>query len=245
MFDTFAHLVSEVFLRLGSPAGELLKPEQIVSVATEVLTKDGLITQQSEYARISKKTIISPAARDTLLSQVPDLMLPSSLERQVSSAPNTSWLYIPIANDADLESARIRGDGSRCAFTLEPDGMHLMLSYDPKGFTHRLTYCAEPQIARVMGDALDRGSRYGFLYTHETIVGCVPIIQMNASKLPPERRLTADDLQALSSTLAYSQSQIKELREIFDNEKDANRNAKGRNRRRILGGRGAIRRTTY
>jgi len=241
MFDSLSNLIAETMLRLGSPAIELLAPEDIVSVAIEVLTRRGLISQQSQYARTSKKKLIYPAARDTKLSAVPDMMMPSYLERQLASGPTDIWTYVSSAGDSEIEGARTHGDGPRCSFTREPDGFHLILSYDPTGLTHRLTYYSEPQIAQTLGDALDRGSRFGFLYTHETIEGCVPLIMANA---PEDKPLSSAYLQALSATLAYSQSQIAKWGELFDNEKDANRNPHGRMRRRIIG-RGGIRRLTY
>jgi len=241
MLDSLSNLIAEVDQRLGHPAIELLHPEDVVSIAIEVLTRRGLISQQSQYARISKKKLIYPATRDTRLSMVPDMMMPSYLERQLASGPTDIWTYVSSAGDAEIEGARTHGDGARCSFTQEPDGFHLILSYDPIGMVHRLSYYAERQIAQAMGDALDRGSRFGFLYTHETIEGCVALIMANA---PEDRPLSSTYLQALSATLAYSQAQIAKWSELFDNEKDANRNPRARNRRKILG-RGGMRRTTY
>ncbi len=226
---------------MGSPAIELLPPEDVVSVAIEVLTRRGLISQQSQYARISKKKLIYPAARDTKLTMVPDMMMPSYLERQLASGPTDVWTYVSSAGDAEIEGARTHGDDARCSFTKESDGFHLILSYIPTGMTHRLTYYSEPQIAQTLGDVLDRGSRFGFLYTHETIEGCVPLIMANA---PEDRPLSSAYLQALSATLSYSQAQIAKWSELFDIEKDANRNPRGRMRRKIIG-RGGMRRTTY
>jgi hypothetical protein len=219
---------------LGSPPPEILHPEHVVSAAIETLTLYGLISQQSQYARISKKKLIYPAARDTRLTTVPDMMLPSYLERQIVSGPTDTWTYIPSAGDAEVEGARTHGE-TRCSFTKESDGFHLILTYNPVGSIHRLCYISEPDVAKTLSDTLDRGSRYGHLYTHKTVEGCIPPMLMRAANLPTESQFNSAQLQAISSTLAYAQAQVKEWEILFENEKDSNRNPKGRNRRRILG----------
>lgn len=175
---------------------------------------------------------------------VPDMMLPSYLERQLASGPTDTWTYVPSAGDADIESARTHGDGPRCSFTHEPDGFHLILTYSPVGMIHRLCYYAEPEVAKTMGDALDRGSRFGHLYMHATLIGAAAGMNMRASLLPKESRLDSDQLTALGGVLAYSNSQIEKWEEIFNREKDSNRNARGRARRKIIGRR-FVGRMTY
>lgn len=172
------------------------------------------------------------------------MMLPSYLERRFGNTPEETWVYIPSTGDADLESERIHGEG-RCAFTKQEDGFHLVLTYNPIGFVHRLSYYAEPVVAKTLGDALDRGSRWGYLYTHKTIIGAGAVMNMKYGALPPERQLTlTSQLSALAGALAYSNSQVAHWEELFDNEKDASRNPKARMRRPILG-RGHVGRRTY
>lgn len=239
MYDTIAHLVSEVLQDFGSLPVELLHPEHVMKGLAKALALRGLSTQQSREGRFTKVVPLTLNSRDSLLAGAPDMALPLYVERQVGVTPNESWMWIAPINQAVLDESRMRGD-VRCSFYKEATNSqwHLLLSYDPSGSNHRLWYYTDPGVIQTLGGPLPIPARFAPMIQYDTIINCVPGVLMRAANLPEERQLNSGQLGAIKALLGHAQGELTKddgWNELFKIENNRERATRGRMMRPILG----------
>lgn len=244
MYDTIAHLVSDIYSSFGSPSLEILAPKYIVEALAESFALRGLTSQQSAEGRYNKQVPIVVNSRDTLLSQAADIALPSYVERRVGSDPFVTWVYVPSCDKSLLEEARGRGE-ERCAFYRAGDGRwRLMLSDNPTGTTYRLFYYADPAIIATLEDPLPLPVRFATMFKYDTQINVVPGMMARAAQLPEESQLNSAQLQAISAVLGHANAGLEKWEPLFKRELEGNKTPRGRFRRSLLA-RGVPVRRTY
>lgn len=231
MFDSLALLQSEVKQRLHLET-KFLDPEDITAAAIETLSFYGVEAQQSQFGRTSKRVEFIPQSRDAAVNQAVDMVAPSYLERKIWNLPNEEWRYVPACHPSMLSE----GAELRSAWWRDEGGFRLQLNYDPTGIYHRLWYYSDLDIAEALEDPLGLATRYGYLFTHETILNVIASVLNKSAQLPEPEQLNAAQLNALSVQASHSQAQVDKWRPKWERDNNAERAPRGRNRRRICGG---------
>jgi len=235
MFDSLALLMSDAYQALGSPKREHLDPKDLARAAFKTMAFFGLDSQHSEYGRMEKHVTFEPPGRDFLVTNyAPDILLPTYIERRAGNSALDEWVWAPLIRHSALEERR--GEGPYGSVYREEDGLHILLSYEPAGYEHRLWYYTDPVVPGSKDDPLPLPTRFGFMFSAQTVLYAVPMMLMRAAKLPEEQQLTTAQLQAINAAVGDANAEIARYEPAWTKEKVADRNPQGRNRRPILGG---------
>jgi hypothetical protein len=235
MFDSLAHLISDTSQALGHPNREHLDPEDLTRAVFETLALYGLDSAHSETSRRSKSIPVNLNARETVLYNAENILLPSYLERKIGNEPTETWDWLPHIRRASLESARQAGRAF-CSFQRVDEGWQVTVTYDPVGTEHRLWYYSDPIVPQTKDDPLPLPSRFGFMFTARSVINAVPMMLMRAANLPEEQRLTSNHLQAIDAAVGHANSVIEAYEPLWNKEKRSDLNARGRMRRPLVGG---------
>lgn len=235
MFETLALLISDTSQALGHPNREHLDPEDLTRAVFQTLALYGLDSAHSETSRRSKSALVNLNSRESMLYNVPDILLPAYLERKIGQQPTEEWDWLPHIRRASLESTR-RAGRAFCSFTRLTEGWQVALSYDPTDTEHRLWYYSDPIVPQTKDDPLPLPPRFGFMFTARSVINAVPMMLMRAANLPEEQRLNSAQLQAIDAALAHADNQIREYEPLWNKEKRGDLNARGRNRRPLVWG---------
>lgn len=232
MFDSLAVLQTEVDQRLGHLDRKYCDPEDVTAAAIETLAYYGLQAQQSQYGRVSKVVEFNPTSRNAPVNKASDMAVPSYLEVRVTTTPNERWERIHTTHPSLLGDNVAR----RVAWDRDANGLRLLFNYDPTGTgPYRLHFYSDPEIAQALTDPLGLPTRYGFLFTHKTILNLVTTIMNRAAQLPEDEQLNSGQLNAISAQISHSKAQVKMWEARRDYELNAERAPKGRNRSPVLG----------
>lgn len=232
MFDSLAVLQTEVDRALGHLDRKYLDPEDCTAAAIETLAYYGLQSQQSQYGRVSRVVEFNPTSRNAPVGKASEMAVPSYLEYRVTTAPNERWERIHTTHPSLLGEIEAR----RCAWDRDSNGLRLLFNYDPTGTgPYRLHFYSDPEIAQALTDPLGLPTRYGFLFTHATILNVITTVMNRAAQLPEDEQLNSGQLGAISAQISHSDAQVKKWEALRKTELDAERAPKGRNRRPVLG----------
>jgi hypothetical protein len=227
-----AILQTEVDRMLGHLDAKYLNPEDVTAAAIETLAYYSLDAQQSQYGRVGKVVEFQPRSRSAPVSKAADMAVPSYVERRVGYPPNERWQWIPATHP----SALFETQELRCAWERGTNGLKLLFNYDPSGWgPYRLHYYADPEFAKALDSPLGLPKRFGFLFTHATILNAVTTVMNRAAQLPEDEQLNANQLNAISAQIGHSQAQVNKWEPLWKGEKDADKAPRGRNRRPVLG----------
>ena len=241
MFDTFKLLISEVYGRLGHLPGEYLSPEDIAAAVEETFALRGLSAQQSPQGRIGKIVPLNANTRDVALSNAPDILLPSWVERKLGTEPNERYEVLPSYGQAYLEAVRNRGEFG-CAFWRDDNGWRVTLSYNPTGYVHRLHYYGAPVIMGSLDDEIPLPKHFFFFFADTATKLTIKRVLGRNMALPFDRQLASGQLEMLGAIAAACIAGEDEWKPMFKNELEASKNPAGRQRRPILApGRGRVR----
>lgn len=209
MFDSLALLMSDAYQALGSPKREHLDPKDLARAAFKTIAFYGLDSQHSEYGRTEKHVTFYPPDRDFLVTNyAPDLMLPTYIERRAGNSPWEEWVWAPLIRHSALEERRAEGQGPYGATYREEDGLHILLSYDPTGYEHRLWYYTDPVVPGSRHDPLPLPTRFGFMFSAQTVLYAVPMMFMRSAKLPEEQQLSTAQLQAVEVAVGDAKAEV-------------------------------------
>lgn len=231
MFDSLALLQTEVESALGDLDRKFLTPEDVTAAAIEALALRGLQAAQSEYGRVSKHVEFYPASRDAPVNKASDMAVPSYVERRVGHAPNEEWVIVHATHPSALSET----EAYRSAWYKDASGYRLQLNYDPTGIWHRLWFYTDPKFAQLLGDPLGLPTRFGFLFTHDTILNVISRVVNRSAQLPESEQLNMGQLKALEVAASHSNAKVAQWEVMWESEKDADKAPRGRNRRPVLG----------
>lgn len=232
MFDSLAILQTEVDQRLGHLDRKFLDSEDTTAAAIETLAFYGLQSQQSQYGRVSRVVEFNPTSRNAPVSKASEMAVPSYLERRVTTGEFERWERIHTTHPSLLGENASR----RCAWDRDGDGLRLLFNYDPTGTgPYRLHFYSDAEIAQALTDPLGLPTRYGYLFTHATILNVITTVMNRAAQLPEDEQLNSGQLNAISAQISHSQTQVEKWEALRKTELNAERAPKGRNRKPVLG----------
>lgn len=232
MCDTLAKLVSDLMAGLGLPPEEWLPAEEAVRACTaSLLFAEQSLTQSNQNQIISKKTF-TPSAREHSLTDVQGV--PVWCERQVGTAADPVWRYIPAVNLASIDEAAERGD-DRCAFFSENEQLRVRFSYLPSGSQeHRLRYDPNPLLEQTVNDPLRVPAGFYPLYAARAKRIVIPVMLAYAAK-DPENEPTEFQLLAWQTALEEAERTLGEWKPLWEQHRLGSRgSARGRRRRPVL-----------
>lgn len=235
--NTLAHLVTDLLEALGFPPAEYLAPEDAVRAVRRSLAFYDLDLGQSNQNQVVSKTgEFSFSTREKSLTTVAGV--PLWLEEKVGASPNEGWHFVPASNLAAVEDAWERGEG-RCAFyNGEKQALVVRLSYLPSPSTaFRVWYDPDPSLEVTLADPLLLPPSFYPMFTARAVLDAVPVMLLNAAKCaenpPSPLTLTAWDIAG-----NRAEQVLADYRPNWKQHKLGSRGAaRGRNRRRVLGGR--------